>query len=85
MKQIIVEVKDGSDFVGKYEYDRRGRRIIKKNYVAGVLDHTRDFYYSNSWQLVEEFIDGNSSPDQTYVWGIRYVVELIARGTSSAT
>jgi YD repeat-containing protein len=53
----LVEIKDGANLVGAYIYDGLGRRITKKTYNAGVLDKTRQFFYSNQWQDIEERVD----------------------------
>ncbi|WP_428940598.1 RHS repeat domain-containing protein [Fontivita pretiosa] len=82
----LVEVKDGANLVGAYSYDGLGRRIIKKTYDSdGSLVETRQFYYSNEWQVLEERVDGRSNPqERQYVWGIGYVDELILRDRDTA-
>lgn len=77
----LVEVKDGTsgDTVAKYEYDGVGRRIVKDVYVSGSHDHYRHYYYTIGWQVIEERIDSGTLADRQYVWGLRYVDELILR------
>jgi len=63
-------------------YDGRNFRIIKKSYEEGVLDETRHIYYTSSWQAIEERL--GTDPDtadaaQQYVWGIRYIDDLVLR------
>ncbi|WP_428940607.1 RHS repeat domain-containing protein [Fontivita pretiosa] len=82
----LTEVKDGANLVAAYSYDGLGRRIIKKTYDSGgSLTETRQFYYSNEWQVLEERVDGRSNPqERQYVWGTQYVDELILRDRDTA-
>ncbi|WP_428940716.1 RHS repeat domain-containing protein [Fontivita pretiosa] len=77
----LTEVKEGANLVGAYSYDGLGRRITKKTYDSGgSLTETRQFFYSNRWQIIEERVDGRSNPqERQYVWGMQYVDELILR------
>src|SRR5260221_10959151 len=68
----MLEVKDGATVIVDYLYDGRNRRISAETNV------TRNFFYTNSWQNIEERI-GNLSADRQYVWGIRYIDELVCR------
>ncbi|WP_428940714.1 RHS repeat-associated core domain-containing protein [Fontivita pretiosa] len=82
----LTEVKDGANLVAAYSYDGLGRRITRKTYDSGgSLVETRQFYYSNEWQVLEERVDGRSNPqERQYVWGIGYVDELILRDRDTA-
>jgi RHS repeat-associated protein len=73
----MVSISVGTTPVGKYQYDGRGFRIVKLTYTGGTLSETRDFYFTTDWQDVEEDVSG--SMVNQYVWGIRYVDELICR------
>jgi len=75
----LVEVKDGSNTVAKYEYDGVGRRIVKDVHVSGSHDHYRHYYYTIGWQVIEERIDSATLADRQYAWGLRYVDELVLR------
>ncbi|QDU01709.1 tRNA3(Ser)-specific nuclease WapA precursor [Gimesia chilikensis] len=75
----LVKITDGSDTVSEYEYDGRNFRITQKSYTSGVLSETRHFYYTDSWQTIEERIDSESSPERQYVWGLRYLDDLVLR------
>ena len=75
----LVKLKDGSDTVAEYEYDGMNRRIIKKKYNSGVLDETRHFYLSGQNQVLEERVNTETTAAQQYVWGIRYVDDLVLR------
>ncbi len=75
----LVKLQDGSDTVAEYGYDGLNRRIIKKIYDTGTLDETRHCYYSDQAQCLEERIDSSTDPDQQFVWGIRFVDDLVLR------
>jgi len=77
----LVRIEDGSDKVGEYEYDGAKRRTVKKTYVSGVLDETRHFYFTqpSKWQVIEERVDSSTDPDRQFVWGLRYVDDLVLR------
>src|SRR5262249_34210531 len=62
------------DGAATYSYDGLNRRIGKI-----VSSTNRNFYYSLWWQVLEERIAGDSSPDRQFVWGLRYVDELVLR------
>jgi len=47
-----------------------------------VLDETRHIYYTSSWQAIEERLGtdpDSSDASQQYVWGIRYIDDLVLR------
>ena len=57
-----------------HAYDGANRRIYK---TAG--GYTRHYYYSDSWQSLEERIGSSSTADRHFVWGIKSVDDLILR------
>jgi RHS repeat-associated protein len=77
----MIEVDDGSSPIAKYQYDGSNRRIVKLTYFSGTLSETRHFHFTNDWQDIEERVEvsGLAVLDQQYVWGIRYVDELVCR------
>jgi RHS repeat-associated protein len=72
----MVEMSAGSTTVATYVYDGRNRRIVK---VTTSPSETRHFYFTDSWQDVEERPGTSASMDKQYVWGMRYVDELVCR------
>lgn len=74
----LVELLDGAMSVAVYRYDGFSRRTTKS--VGGV---TRRFYYSISWQVLEERLGSSTTSDRQFVWGMRYVDDLIARNFGS--
>ncbi len=77
----LVKVEDGANTVAEYTYDGAKRRIIKKTYTGGVLDETRHYYHTDpqKWQVIEERIGDSSNPDRQFIWGLRYIDDLILR------
>jgi RHS repeat-associated protein len=61
------------------------RRTVKKTYVSGQLDETRHFYYTepSRWQVVEERVSSSTSAERQFVWGLRYIDDLILRDRDS--
>ncbi len=56
-----------------YRYDGLNRR------TTTVGSTVRDYYYSSDWQVLEERVGGATSPERQFVWGIRYIDDLIVR------
>jgi RHS repeat-associated protein len=46
-----------------------------------VLDETRHLYYTqpSQWQVVEERVEDDADPERQFVWGHRYIDDLILR------
>ena len=72
----MVSVSASGGTVAQYQYDGRNRRIVK---VTTYTGETRHFYFTNTWQDVEERVGASTSMDKQYVWAIRYVDELVCR------
>ena len=70
----LVEVKAGATTVAAYRYDGLNRRITKT--VGGT---TRRYYYSDQWQVVEERFDAETAAERQFVWGLRYLDDLVLR------
>jgi RHS repeat-associated protein len=68
-------VIDESDtLVATYEYDGLGRRIQKT-----VGETTDDYYYNESWQVLETRRDGDPDPLDQFIWDPRYVDSPVVR------
>ena len=72
----MTGVSAGGSTVATYRYDGQNRRIVK---VTTATSETRHFYFTNNWQDVEERVGTATSTDRQYVWGLRYVDELVCR------
>ena len=75
----LVRVANGQTTVAEYEYDGRNFRTLKKVYAGGQLSETRHFYYNDAWQCLEERVDASTTAACQYVWGNRYVDDLVLR------
>ena len=64
--------------VAEYQYDGLNRRTVK---TANSV--TRHYYHSDQWQVLEERTGSNTSADRQYVWGERYVDDLVLRDHDS--
>jgi RHS repeat-associated protein len=79
----LFDVTNGTPVqVQENKYDGRNYRIVKAKYSSGTLSETRDFYYSDTWQALEERVSG--SPNRQYVWGLRYIDDLVLRDRSTS-
>jgi RHS repeat-associated protein len=67
--------------VQQNQYDGRNFRTIRQTNSGGSLSESRDFYYSSAWQVLYETVSGTF--DREYVWGIRYIDDLVLRTTSA--
>ena len=74
----MVELKNGTTTVATYRYDGATRRVTKL-----VGSNTTHFYYSDQWQILEERLNTGSSADRQFVWGQRYIDDLVLRDQSS--
>jgi RHS repeat-associated protein len=78
----LVQLAVGETIIAQFAYDGLTRRV-------SAVDSTeaRHFYYSAAWQILEERL-GNSpnaaAPDRQFVWGLRYIDELILRDRTTA-
>jgi RHS repeat-associated protein len=78
--RLVKLVDDAtSDTVQENAYDGRRFRIVRKDYAGGSLDATRHCFFTQDWQIVEERIDESSDAERQFVWGLRYVDDLIRR------
>jgi len=75
----LVKLIDGEDIVQENQYDARNFRTIRKDYTDGTLSETRHFYYTDSWQDIEERLGTSADPEQQNIWGIRYIDDLFLR------
>jgi RHS repeat-associated protein len=70
----LVKVMQDATTIGNYAYDGLTRRIAKT--VSGEVRHG---YFTSQWQLVEERTDANTAADRQFVWGTRYIDDLVLR------
>jgi len=63
---------------GVYRYDGIGRRVT--TLVGSSLRH---IYYTASWQPIEERLGVSTTFDRQFVWGLRYLDDLVLRDRQS--
>jgi RHS repeat-associated protein len=73
-----ISISNTTGPVGTYGYDGRNRRIVKV--ISGEIRH---FYWTNMWQDVEERVGTSATMDKQFVWGIRYIDELVCRDAAT--
>jgi RHS repeat-associated protein len=66
----------GASNVAQYKYDGFKRRIISG---VGVSTTDRHHYYSENWQVLEERVGAATTAERQFVWGIRYIDDLVLR------
>lgn len=75
----MVRIENSSNSGALYSYDGGGRRVIKKLFVSGKPGETRMCFYSTGSQVLEERVDSSTTANKQYLWGIRFVDDLILR------
>ena len=70
----MVGLWAGGVAIGVYRFDGLNRRVSKL--VSGVA---RDILYTTQWQAIEERLGGSTTPDRQFVWGLRYIDDLVLR------
>jgi len=72
----LSTVSDSLGTITSYSYDGRNRRIVA---VTAATSEPGHFYYTAGWQNIEERVGSSTTADNQYVWGVRYIDELICR------
>jgi RHS repeat-associated protein len=77
----LVKLTDPStgDTVVEYQYDGLNRRTVKTPYVSNVVQPPEHQYYTANWQLIETRRGSSTDAEKQYVWGIRYIDDLVLR------
>jgi len=75
----LVQLSAGGITVAQYEYDGMKRRIVLNMYSGGVLSKTLHHFYTALWQVIEERIGTFTCANRHFVWGKRYVDDLVLR------
>jgi len=64
----------------RYYYDGLGRRVRRFVPVPGPSpDYDFEYYYNANWQPLEMIYNDDPDPRRDYVWGLRYLNDLIVR------
>ncbi|MEJ7592879.1 MAG: hypothetical protein WKF77_15125 [Planctomycetaceae bacterium] len=78
-------IMNGTQAICENVYDARGYRIRKDTYTSGTLSESRHYYYRPGWQCVEERIGSSTTAERQFVWGLRYIDDLVVRDRSTAS
>ena len=80
----LMALKSGSNYVMSFLYDGLNRRGLRDSYDgSGTLTESRFFTYSEQWQILEEYVGGESTtPVIQWVWGLRYIDDCVLRDRS---
>ena len=71
----LVRLEDGGGAVVQQNaYDGRGFRVTRTTPAE-----TRHFYYADDWRVLEERVGISTAAERQFVWGTRYVDELVLR------
>ncbi|MBI1370441.1 MAG: hypothetical protein GC162_17535 [Planctomycetes bacterium] len=75
----LVKLTDPAtgDTIAEYQYDGLNRRTIKTPYASNVAQPPEHQYYTANWQLIETRKGESTTPESQYVWGVRYIDDLI--------
>jgi hypothetical protein len=68
--------------LAEFQYDGMNRCTVKMSYSGGSLQETRHAYFSDQWQVLEERIGTSTTAERQFVWGLRYIDDLILRDRS---
>jgi RHS repeat-associated protein len=68
----------GEDLDEAYAYDATNYRITTSRGAS-----VRHCYYTNAWQVVEERTGSSSTANRQFVWGLRYLDDLVLRDRGS--
>jgi len=80
----LVKVATGSQNFVEHLYDGRGFRIQRKTTTSGSLTEDRHYYFTPGWQCVEERLGSATTVERHFVWGLRYIDDLVIRDRSTA-
>jgi RHS repeat-associated protein len=74
----LVRLEAEEELVAAYAYDAGGYRLTRDDGAS-----VRHFYYTNAWQVIEERLDSSSLAERQFVWGLRYIDDLVLRDRMS--
>ena len=75
----FVLITDEVATISEHVHDARGYRIRKDSYTSGTLSEARHYYYTPGWQVVEERVGSSTAANRQFVWGLRYIDDLVLR------
>ena len=75
----LISLSSGGNTVQQNQYDARYFRTVIQSYTGGTLTETRHSYFSSDWRCVEERTGTSTSAERQFVWGARYIDDLVER------
>ncbi|MCG6154364.1 RHS repeat domain-containing protein [Rubinisphaera margarita] len=78
----LVKIDDQSaSVVIQYEFDGARRRCAEQKLEHGVSQSIRHIYYTDpkKWQVAEERIGNSTNAERQFVWGMRYIDDVVVR------
>jgi RHS repeat-associated protein len=78
-----MTITEAGNNLQKNFYDARNFRTEVLTYYAGVLSETRHCYFTSNWRNIEERVDTGTTAERQFVWGVRYIDDLVLRDRSS--
>ncbi len=73
----LIAVSSGGSQAFTNMYDGFNRRVSR---IASAT--TRHFYYLSRWRKIEERLGVSSTADRQFVWGLRYIDDVVLRDCS---
>jgi len=74
----LVQPSNGN-LIQTNSYDGRNYRAIRDSYSSGVLSEARHYFYTSSWQAIDERVGTSNSAERQFVWGQRFTDDLVLR------
>ena len=74
----LIKLEDESSTVAEYGYDALTRRITVDDGA-----NVRRTYFSSQWQALEERLDDSTDTERQFIWGLRYIDDLVLRDRSA--
>lgn len=74
----LISISSSGSHVEQSVYDGVNRRVVTQ--ISGTTRHS---YYSYGWRDVEERVGAGVSADRQFVWGVRYIDDLVLRDRDS--
>ena len=81
--RLVKVITTPLNFV-EHVYDGRGFRIGRRTTVSNTVTEDRHYYYTPGWQCLEERVGSVTTAERQFVWGLRYIDDLVIRDRSTA-
>lgn len=75
----LVLLEDDATAVAAYAYDPLNRRVTVDDGA-----NVRHAYFTEQWQALEERLNSSTDAERQFVWGLRYIDDLILRDRTTS-